>query len=119
MGNADQAGGVVSRARVLLGTLRWLADEEGARWGVLTELGRIGEPEAFEQAVRWALENRPCLEEAKAHICRLKSGAIRPTGVRRAGRSVKGRTAPNGPHPRRATGKKEKSTGLRREESLL
>jgi hypothetical protein len=35
--------------------LRWLADEEGARWGLLTELGRIGEPEAFEEAVRWVL----------------------------------------------------------------
>ena len=46
--------------------LRWLADEWGARWGVLTELGRIGEPGAFEEAVRWALENRPCPEEAKA-----------------------------------------------------
>jgi hypothetical protein len=40
--------------------LRWLADERGARWGVLKELGRIGEPEAFEKAVEWALENRPC-----------------------------------------------------------
>jgi hypothetical protein len=28
--------------------LRWLADEEGARWAVLTELGRIGESGAFE-----------------------------------------------------------------------
>jgi hypothetical protein len=45
--------------------LRWLADEEGARWGVLTELGRIGEPDAFEEAVEWALENRPRLEEAR------------------------------------------------------
>jgi hypothetical protein len=30
--------------------LRWLADEEGARWAVLRELGRIGDPGAFEEA---------------------------------------------------------------------
>ena len=31
--------------------LRWLANERGARWDVLAELGRIGEPGAFEEAV--------------------------------------------------------------------
>src|ERR671910_2153149 len=36
--------------------LRWLADERGARWAVLAELGRVGEPKAFEEAVEWALE---------------------------------------------------------------
>jgi hypothetical protein len=87
--------------------LRWLADEEGARWGVLTELGRIGEPEAFEQAVRWVLENRPHTEEAKAYICRFRSATIRPRGAHRADRSLKDRRAPSGPYPRRATGKEE------------
>ncbi len=55
--------------------LRWLADEEGARWGVLTELGRIGDPGAFEAAVEWALQNRPSPEEARAYVRRLSSFA--------------------------------------------
>jgi hypothetical protein len=87
--------------------LRWLADEEGARWGVLTELGRIGEPEAFEEAVRWVLENRPHTEEAKAYICGFRSATIRPRGAHRADRSLKDRRAPSGPYPRRATEKEE------------
>jgi hypothetical protein len=53
--------------------LRWLADEEGARWAVLAQLGRIGDPGAFEEAVEWALENRPSPEEAAAHVRRLRS----------------------------------------------
>lgn len=57
--------------------LRWLADEEGARWAVLTELGRIGDLGAFEQAVEWALQNRPRPEEAAAYVRRLRSGAER------------------------------------------
>jgi hypothetical protein len=65
--------------------LRWLADEEGARWGVLTELGRIGELEPFEEAVEWVLKVRPHTEEAKAYICRFRSGAIWPMGVHRGG----------------------------------
>jgi hypothetical protein len=62
--------------------LRWLADEEGARWAVLAELGRIGDPVAFEDAVEWALENWPRPEEAAAHVRRLRSGAeCSPEGV--------------------------------------
>ena len=57
--------------------LRWLADEEGARWAVLAQLGRIGDPGAFEEAVEWALENRPSPEETGAHVRRLRSGAGR------------------------------------------
>jgi hypothetical protein len=53
--------------------LRWLADEEGARWAVLAQLGRIGDPGAFEEAVEWALENRPRPEEAAAYVRRLRS----------------------------------------------
>ena len=87
--------------------LRGLADEWGARWGVLTELGRIGEPGAFEEAVRWVLKNRPHTEEAKAYICRFRSGAIQPTGVRRADRSLKDRRAPSGRHTCWAPGKEE------------
>ncbi len=62
--------------------LRWLADEGRARWGVLIELGRIGEPETFEAAVEWALENRPRSEEAKAYIRLFRAGIIRPAGGR-------------------------------------
>ena len=54
--------------------LRWLADEEGARWAVLAELGRIGDLRRFEEAVEWALENRPRPEEAAAYVRRLRSG---------------------------------------------
>ena len=35
--------------------LRWLADEEGAKWAVLGQLGRIGDPGAFEEAVTFAI----------------------------------------------------------------
>ena len=90
--------------------LRWLADEGGARWGVLTELGRIGEPEVFDEAVEWVLENRPRPEEARAYLCRLRSGAIRlPADAGRAGRSLSTEGVASGPHPRRAAGKEERS----------
>jgi hypothetical protein len=65
--------------------LRWLADEEGARWGVLKELGRIGDPEAFEQAVDWALQARPTPEETRSYVRRLRFGSIHsavPSGPR-------------------------------------
>jgi hypothetical protein len=48
--------------------LRWLADERGARWAVLAELGRIGEREAFDEAVQWALEAHPQPYEARAYV---------------------------------------------------
>jgi hypothetical protein len=48
--------------------LRWLADERGARWAVLAELGRIGEREAFDKAVEWALEAHPQPYEARAYV---------------------------------------------------
>ena len=54
--------------------LRWLVDEEGARWDVLAELGRIGDPRTFEEAVEWALENWPRPEEAAAYVHRLRPG---------------------------------------------
>jgi hypothetical protein len=56
--------------------LRWLADEGGARWDVLAQLGRIGDRDAFEEAVEWALENRPRPEEARAYVCRLRHRPI-------------------------------------------
>jgi hypothetical protein len=48
--------------------LRWLADERGARWAVLAELGRIGEREAFDEAVEWALEAHPQPYEARDYV---------------------------------------------------
>lgn len=75
--------------------LRWLADEWGARWAVLTELGRIGDPEAFEEAIEWALENRPRPEQARTYVCRLRSGAIRSA-------------PPSDPRPREVAGKEER-----------
>ena len=56
--------------------LRWLADEQGARWAVLAELGRVGEPKAFEEAVEWALEARPHPEEVRAHVLLLRRAMI-------------------------------------------
>ena len=55
--------------------VRWLADEAGARWDVLSQLGRIGEAGTFEEAVAWALENRPSPEQAGDHVWRLRAGA--------------------------------------------
>jgi hypothetical protein len=83
--------------------LRWLADEGGARWSVLAELGRIGEPEAFDEATEWALERRPRPEEVRDYVRRLGDGALRSVGPGRAGRmSVKERTV-TGPRLRGAT----------------
>jgi hypothetical protein len=48
--------------------LRWLADERGARWAVLAELGRIGERGAFDEAVEWALKARPQPYETRAYV---------------------------------------------------
>jgi hypothetical protein len=48
--------------------LRWLADEEGARWDVLAELGRIGRRDAFDEAVGWTVMARPRPEEARARF---------------------------------------------------
>ena len=52
--------------------LRWLANEEGARWDVLAELGRIGDRGAFEESVAWTLQNRPTPEQAGVHVRRLR-----------------------------------------------
>lgn len=74
--------------------LRWLADEGGARWAVLAELGRLGDPEAFDEAVEWVLERRPRPEEVRACVGRLKDGAVRPAGKEGVGiRSIEGRAA--------------------------
>ena len=89
--------------------LRWLADEGGARWDVLAELGRIGEPEAFEEAAEWVLKHRPRPEQVKAYLRRFRPGAIRlPADAGKAGRSLFTEGVASGPHPRMATGKEER-----------
>jgi hypothetical protein len=89
--------------------LRWLADEEGARWAVLAELGRIGDPGAFEQAVEWALQNRPRPEEVAAYVRRFRPGPHRPdAGEPGACGSVARQTAPSVPRLVGATGKDER-----------
>jgi hypothetical protein len=88
--------------------LRWLADEEGARWAVLAQLGRIGDPGAFEEAVEWALENRPSPEEAAAHVRRLPPGTHRPDAPRPgAYGSLARQTAPSVPRLRGLTGREK------------
>ena len=83
--------------------LRWLADEEGARWAVLAQLGRIEDPVAFEEAVEWVLENRPRPEEAAAHVRRLRPCTHRPG----AHGSLARRTAPSVPRLLGVTGREK------------
>jgi hypothetical protein len=58
--------------------LKWLVDEEGARWGILAELGRIKDLEKFDAAVTWVLEHRPKTNEAVALLRRFRTGKSRP-----------------------------------------
>ena len=89
--------------------LRWLADEEGARWAVLAELGRIGDPQVFEEAVEWALENRPRPEVAAAYVRSLRSGAQRPDDAVPEACGLGARqTTPGIPRLRGIHGKEEK-----------
>ena len=67
--------------------LRWLVDERGARWDVLAQLGRVGEMEAFEEAVEWALENRPSPRQARAHVWRFRAGTVVARGSTEARKS--------------------------------
>jgi hypothetical protein len=89
--------------------LRWLADEQRARWALLTELGRIGEQDAFEEAVEWALENRPGFEEARAYIRRFRLQRHRPSGTGRVGkRAAAKRASPSSLDPCGVTEKGER-----------
>lgn len=60
--------------------LRWLADEQGARVDILTELGRIRDPSTFEAAVAWVAENRPHTDAARARVRLVRTGAIGTRG---------------------------------------
>jgi len=62
--------------------LEWLVSEEGARWAILAELGRIRDLGAFDTAVRWVLEYRPKTKEAVAEIRRFRIGQSKPPDTR-------------------------------------
>jgi hypothetical protein len=89
--------------------LRWLADEEGARWDVLAELGRIGRRDAFDEAVEWTVKARPRPDEARAHFFGAGTGARRHDGGvgSDARGTVASRTAPGLPQLRGPTRREE------------
>jgi hypothetical protein len=62
--------------------LRWLVDEDGARWGILAELGRIRDLEKFDAAVAWVLEHQPKTKEAVARIRLFRTGKSRSPNAR-------------------------------------
>lgn len=81
--------------------LRRLADEEGARWDVLAELGRIGDPATFDEAVVWTLKNRPSPEQAGVHVPRLRAGEREASEARGGPRRLR-------PTPRNRTQQEER-----------
>lgn len=70
--------GNLERALTGRPALRWLVNEGGARWGILAELGRIRDPEKFDDAVGWVLEYRPKTKEAVVRIRHFRTGKSRP-----------------------------------------
>lgn len=68
--------------------LRWLVDEEGARWGILTELGRIKNPEKFHVMVGWVLKCRPKTKEAVRRIRHFRTGRSKPPDARELSEEV-------------------------------
>jgi hypothetical protein len=54
--------------------LRWLVDVDGARWGILAELGRLRDLEKFDAAVAWVLEHQPKTKEAVRRIRLFRTG---------------------------------------------
>jgi hypothetical protein len=68
--------------------LRWLVDEEGARWAVLTELGRIRDTGQFDTAVTWVLAHRPRTGEAVSRIRRFRTGRTEAPDARQLARDI-------------------------------
>jgi hypothetical protein len=89
--------------------LRWLADEAGARWDVLAELGRIGRRDDFDEAVEWTVKARPRPEEARAHFFGAGTGPRRHDGGvgSDARGTVASRTPPSLPQLRGPTRREE------------
>ena len=74
--------GELKRALADRPALRWLVDEDGARWGILAELGRIRDLEKFDAAVAWVLEHRLKTKEAVARIRLFRTGKSRSPSAR-------------------------------------
>lgn len=74
--------GELKQALVDRPALRWLVYEDGARWGILAELGRIRDLEKFEAAVAWVLEHHPRTKEAVAQIRQFTTGRSRSPNAR-------------------------------------
>ena len=62
--------------------LRWLVDVDGARWGILAEVGRLRDLEKFDAAVAWVLEHQPKTKEAVARIRLFRTGKSRSPNAR-------------------------------------
>jgi hypothetical protein len=68
--------------------LRWLVNEEGARWGILAELGRIRNLEKFDAAVWWVLEHRPKTKEAVAQLRHFRFGKSKSPDTRQLAEEI-------------------------------
>ena len=68
--------------------LRWLVDEDGARWGILAELGRIRDLDKFDAAVAWVLEHQPKTKEAVARIRPFRTGKSRSPNARELAKEI-------------------------------
>jgi hypothetical protein len=68
--------------------LRWLVDEDGARWGILAELGRIRDLDKFDAAVAWLLEHQPKTKEAVARIRPFRTGKSRSPTSRELAKAI-------------------------------
>ena len=69
--------------------LRWSVDEEGARWAVLAQLGRIGDPWGSRRSSSGRCKTGPVPRRPGttfAALCPAPTGSMKP-GPRRAGRS--------------------------------
>ena len=71
-----RAGILDEPSEELKSRLGWLVDDEGARWGILAQLGRIEDPETFREALAWVLEERPKAKDAEAAIRRMRTGRV-------------------------------------------
>ena len=78
----------LERALAERSALRWLVDEDGARWGILAELGRIRDLDKFDAAVAWVLGHRPKTEEAVARIRPFRTGKSGSPNARELAKAI-------------------------------
>jgi hypothetical protein len=88
--------------------LRWLVDVDGARWGILAELGRIRDHEKFDAAVAWVLEHQPKTKDAVRRIRLFRTGRSRSPNARELAEEI----------VRTVNGYGSKYPGLTREQEL-